>query len=185
MQHSMSPVLIDTVPHERARFGTPDFDARMDAPENKDLRSFLAYWQSKHRNGRIPSRADIDPVEIPNLLPSVLLIDLVGQPAYDFHYRLLGTSIVDMDGVNYAGSMLSEMVPSTADFHHIWQHHLNAATGLIELRRDSMRWVRDNSRDHVDYEILLLPLRRSGDEIEALIGYVHYCMDNLHRPWSV
>lgn len=181
----MTPVLIETAPTARLASGTPEFDAIMAAPEHADLRAFLAYWQSKRIDERPPDRAAIDPVEIPKLLPNVLLIDVIGQPAYDFHYRLLGTAIVAIDGVDYKGSLLSEMVPSTEAYHHIWQHHLDAAAGIVALRHDSLRWVRDNSRDHVDYLILLLPLRRGGGEIEALFGYIHYRMDDPQRPWSL
>lgn len=181
----MTPVLIEAAPHRRYTLGTPAFDAVMAVPEHGDLRDFLAYWHSKRTDDRPPLRADIDPVDIPRLLPNVLLIDVVGQPAYDFHYRLLGTAIVSVDGVDYKGSLLSDMVPSTDAFHHIWQHHLDAAAGIVELRLDSMRWVRDSSRDHIDYVILLLPLRRSGDEIGTLIGYIHYLMDDPQRPWSL
>lgn len=180
----MTPVLMEAAPHRRYRLGTPEFDAVMAAPEHGELRDFFAYWQSKRTEEGLPLRADIDPVDIPKLLPNVLLIDVIGQPAYDFLYRLLGTAIVDVDGVDYKGSLLSDMVPSTEAFHHIWQHHLDAAAGIVELRLDSMRWVRDSSRDHIDYVILLLPLRRNGEVVETLIGYIHYLMDDLHRPWS-
>lgn len=181
----MTPVLIDSAPNKCVAFGTPEFEGILAAPEHEDLRAFLAYWQSKRTDDRLPSRTDIDPIEIPKLLPNILLIDVIGQPAYDFHYRLLGTTIVSVDGIDYKGSLLSEMVPSTDAFRHIWQHHLNAAAGRIELRHDSLRWVRDNSRDHVDYLILLLPLRRGSDDIETLIGYIHYRMDDPQRPWSL
>jgi hypothetical protein len=181
----MSPVLMEAAPTARLSLGTPAFDAVMALPEHQDLRAFYAYWQSRCGGERAPLRADIDPIDIPRLLPNVLLIDVIGQPAYDFHYRLLGTAIVEVDGVDYKGSHLSEMVPSTEAFHHIWQHHLNASAGMVELRRDSLRWVHDNSRDHVDYFILLLPLRRAGNEIETLFGYVHYRLDDPHRPWSL
>lgn len=183
VSHAMTPVLIETAPVRRLTQGTPEFDAAMGQPEHQDLRDFMAYWESK-REGGIPVRAAIDPVEIPKLLPNVLLIDVIGQPAYDFHYRLLGTAIVEVDGVDYRGSKLSEMVPSTSTFRHIWEHHLNAAAGTIELRQDSLRWTRDDSRDHVDYLILLLPLRRGGDSIETLFGFIHYLMHEPRRPWA-
>ena len=58
------------------------------------------------------------------------------------------------------------------------------AAGAIELRHDSLRWNRDNSRNHVDYLILLLPLRRNSDSIDVLLGYIHYIMDDGPRSWS-
>ena len=184
MPHSTTPALSDAGLHARYALGTPEFDTILATPELAEMRAFGAYWQSKLTDARPPLRADIDPVDIPKLLPNVLLVDVIGHPAYDFHYRLIGTAIAAVDGVDYTGSLLSEMVPTTEAFHHIWQHHLDAAAGTVALRRDSMRWVRDNSRDHIDYVILLLPLRHAGDGIETLIGYIHYLVDDLHRPWS-
>ena len=165
--------------------GSKAFDAAMSAEDHGDLRAFYDYWKSKQIDGRPPRRSDIDPADIPKLLPNILLIDLVGDPAYDFHYRLMGTAIVAFDGIDYSGSMLSQMVPRTDAFHIIWEHHLNAAKGLVELRCDSLRWSRDNSRDHVDYLILLLPLRRNGEGVELLIGYIHYLMEDQTRGWSL
>lgn len=157
----------------------------MSVKEHGDLRDFYDYWKSKQIDNRPPRRSDIDPIEIPRLLPNVLLIDVVGDPAYDFHYRLLGTAIVAFDGVDYRGSMLSQIVPRTEAYHMIWEHHLNAAAGAVELRYDSLRWSRDNSRDHVNYLILLLPLRRAGEAIEVLFGYIHYEIDDATRGWTL
>lgn len=165
--------------------GSAAFEQALAAEEHSDLRAFLAYWKSKQTDARPPLRADIDPTDIPTLLPNILLIDVIGDPAYDFRYRLLGTAIVAFDGIDYRGSMLSQMVPRTDAYHMIWEHHLNAAKGAVELRYDSLRWSRDNSRDHVDYFILLLPLRRVDDTVEYLFGYIHYIMDDLSQGWSL
>ena len=165
--------------------GTEAFDAAMAAPENGDLRAFFAYWKSKQVDARPPHRGDIDPTEIPALLSNVLLIDIVGDPAYDFHYRLLGTNIVAVYGIDYAGASLSQMVPRTDVYDKIWEHHLHAAKGAIELRKDSLRWSQDDSRDHLDYLILLLPLRRRDDSVELLIGYIHYLTEDRGPGWSV
>lgn len=184
MHHPASQPVAGLSGRAQPAIDSAEFNRALANPDYEDLRAFLAYWQSKQVDGGIPKRCDIDPVDIPHLLPNVLMIDVLGQPPYDFHYRLLGTTIVAMDGVDYTGSLLSDMVPSTDDFRHIWNHHLDAAAGRIALRHDTLRWSRDGSRDHVDYVILLLPLRRHGDAIATLFGYIHYCMDDLQRPWS-
>ena len=65
----------------------------------------LAYWRQK-RNGRtMPSRRDIDPSEIPKLLPHLQLIDIVRDR---FRYRLIGTALVDAYGKNYTGQFVDE-----------------------------------------------------------------------------
>lgn len=55
----------------------------------------------------MPSRADIDPVEIPTLLPYVMLIDVV-EPL-DFRYRLIGGEARSIMRRNYTGRLFSEI----------------------------------------------------------------------------
>jgi len=45
----------------------------------------------------MPSRADIDPVDIPNFLPNVILVDMEHDP-FRLRYRLVGTGIVSKCG---------------------------------------------------------------------------------------
>jgi hypothetical protein len=64
------------------------------------LGAALAYWRQK-RNGRsMPSRRDIDPIEIPKLLPHLQLIDILGSR---FRYRLIGTALTEAHGKDYTG----------------------------------------------------------------------------------
>lgn len=44
------------------------------------IRRAFEYWASKRRNGRPPRRSDIDPIEIPRLLPHLALVDLHAHP---------------------------------------------------------------------------------------------------------
>jgi hypothetical protein len=166
-------------------YKTAAFNAAMAAKEHGDLRAFFDYWKSKQVDHRPPLRSAIDPTEIPTLLPNTLLIDVIGEPAYDFHYRLVGTGIVAVNGADHRGAFLSQMVPRTDTYHKIWEHHLSAAAGAIELRYDCLRWSRDDSRDHVSYLILLLPLRRNSEAVEMLFGYAHFLMDDMVHNWSV
>ncbi|HVJ40023.1 MAG TPA: PAS domain-containing protein [Dongiaceae bacterium] len=55
------------------------------------------YWLSKHRDDAIPGRAQIDPTEIPHLLPNILLGSIEYHPFRVF-YRLVGTRITAFRG---------------------------------------------------------------------------------------
>jgi hypothetical protein len=58
------------------------------------------YWFSKRGNRVMPSRSDINPVEIPVLLPFLSLVDKVeGQ----FRYRLVGTAVAQQFGHEMTG----------------------------------------------------------------------------------
>ena len=55
----------------------------MSGPELKfeppRLQRLYEYWRSKVRDRRLPARADIDPLDIPDLLSNLVLIDVVGE----------------------------------------------------------------------------------------------------------
>jgi hypothetical protein len=66
------------------------------------------YWNQKRGARRMPSRKDIDPVEIPRLLSSTALVDVLRDPL-DFRFRLLGTAIDNISSKNMRGVRFSEL----------------------------------------------------------------------------
>jgi len=87
-------------------------------PTSKNLQDGLAYWQ-RIRGGRLmPSRADLDPLHIPQLLPHVMLIDVLREPL-DFRFRLLGSMIDRIVARDYRGLRFSE-VPHMAKGNPLW-----------------------------------------------------------------
>ena len=66
------------------------------------VRAIYRYWDGK-RNGRLmPSRAYLDPVDIPKLLPDICLVDVVPD-ARRYVYRLIGTNECAMRGRDPTG----------------------------------------------------------------------------------
>ena len=53
------------------------------------LEEAYRYWQRKAATRAMPCRADIDPTEIPKLLPDVMLVDVL--PGGRYRYRLRRT----------------------------------------------------------------------------------------------
>lgn len=72
------------------------------------VQSALDYWKSKIINRMMPARRDIDPCEIPQLLPWLILTDVFYDPP-DFRYRLIGTQVVAQARQDYTGKRFSEM----------------------------------------------------------------------------
>jgi hypothetical protein len=79
----------------------------------------LAYWIEKRGNRLMPSRRDIDPIEIPRkILPNLQIIDVVDGGAR-FRYRLIGTATVEAYGEDFTGRYPDEMFPpDLRDFIH-------------------------------------------------------------------
>lgn len=63
---------------------------------------FHAYWDAKRAGRRMPARADLDPSDIADLLPYVVLTDVTGAPPY-LRYRLVGTRQAALRGRDPTG----------------------------------------------------------------------------------
>jgi hypothetical protein len=79
------------------------------ARSHPKLHRLSAYWSGKCRGGRLPARADIDPVEIPDILPYVVLWDVV-DGGRDFRIRLAGTRFEAAHGRSLRGALMSQLV---------------------------------------------------------------------------
>jgi hypothetical protein len=65
------------------------------------------YWLAKRAGRAMPARSDIDPAEIPPLLPYLAIVDKVdGQ----FRYRLVGTVVASELGRDLTGSYVGSYV---------------------------------------------------------------------------
>src|SRR5262249_16670425 len=92
---------------DRFRLGT------WPAPLHPELQEFLEYWLSRHGpQGQIPSRAQIDPSEIPTLLTGIALYDVERVNTalgYRFKYRLLGTRHSAVNHADFSGRYLEDV----------------------------------------------------------------------------
>ena len=83
------------------------------APIDPILVELFAYWQAKRGTRSMPSRGDIDPVELRGLVNHVMLYD-IGEPGRPFPVRLAGGAIVDFVGQNNTGKLPEETLPPVA-----------------------------------------------------------------------
>lgn len=77
-----------------------------------------AYWLGKCKNGLLPARTDIDPLEIPrDLLPGIALLDVETQPpphppgTRRYRIRLFGSALAAMTGGDETGRYYDETLP--------------------------------------------------------------------------
>jgi hypothetical protein len=64
-------------------------------------------WRGKCSGGRLPARRDINPKEMVDLLPNIMLIEVV-RPGPRFRYALVGTGEVAHRGNDPTGKWLEE-----------------------------------------------------------------------------
>ncbi len=66
------------------------------------------YWLTRRGDQVAMVRADLDPIEMPRLLPNLILSD-VGDGGRAIRYRLVGTDIVTAHGSDYTGKTIEEL----------------------------------------------------------------------------
>lgn len=74
------------------------------------IRRLHAYWQHQRsqRDGLLPKRSDIAPEQIKDLLPNIMIVDVERDPLR-FRYRLVGTRVVEYNGLEFTGCYLGEI----------------------------------------------------------------------------
>ncbi len=145
----------------------------VDRIEAEKLRDIYRYWRGKCREGAFPSRADIDPTEIPALLPHVILVDVVDD-GRDFRYRLLGTHIVASVGFEFTGQLVSEFMRDHEEEMRAQDYHR-----LVESRepRHVISHMIAFGGDYMRYERVLCPLSSNGEAIDMIFGGLFFQLE--------
>ncbi|MGV8996357.1 MAG: PAS domain-containing protein [Parvibaculaceae bacterium] len=79
--------------------------AQLVIPEQVDL---FDYWRAKCTETRFPLRADIEPAEIRSLLPSLSILEVIGEDDLQLRVRLAGTRLRDYLGVETTGKVVAD-----------------------------------------------------------------------------
>jgi hypothetical protein len=130
-----------------------------------DLRRLHAYWTSKRQDRFAPRRRDIDPIDMVEVLPRIMLVDIEQDPL-DFRYRLAGTGICTLHGTDPTGHRPRELRP--AAYGALVDGHYREAV----VRRAPMLHliVLDTSDRSRAYARLLLPLSEDGERVTMLVS---------------
>lgn len=147
-------------------------------PRTTDLGEFLrrslprtqavyAYWDSKRRGRPLPSRQDIDPLEMKAWLAGIQLVDVYHNPR-KLVYRLVGQVDVDFRGYNPTGRTVEECGVGQS---------LEESLRNYEIAITNRSFVYDFA-DYVSasglirsQECILLPLSENGVEVNMVMTY--------------
>jgi hypothetical protein len=124
------------------------------------------YWRGKIVSGRLPSRGDIDPLEIPALLPFIFLWNVEHAPLR-FRGRLVGSRIAAIAGRDATGRYL-DFIDDNGVIEA--EYRTAAASGLPRYQERRAHWP---NHDHKYYARLLMPLAKDGRSVDMLFGAVN------------
>lgn len=137
---------------------------------HSDTLALYAYWRGKRGNRRMPARADIDPADMPKLLPGIVLVDVVSDERR-YVYRLVGTGEVEVRGFDPTGKSVAQ-----AFFGPTVEDALSCYDRVVETKApflDPVPFLSTNGR-YVSWETLFLPLSADGTTVDKILAFSHF-----------
>ncbi|WP_420404374.1 PAS domain-containing protein [Nisaea sp.] len=148
--------------------------------ENPSIAEFAEYWMSIHPQDRLPSRENFDPVEIPRLLPHIVLVDVESDPLR-FQVRVQGTEVCRAMGRDLKGHYLDESFEDFESTYPYIDRRRVVETGLPTHRLGSPSLP--FALDFIPIERLHLPLSTDGRTVDKVLSIFLY--QQKHKNWLV
>ncbi|HUB94655.1 MAG TPA: PAS domain-containing protein [Stellaceae bacterium] len=142
----------------------------IEAPRDALLSALYAYWNKARGTRRMPSRSDIDPVEIPKLLPHILMYNVM--PDGGFTIRLVGEAVADFVGRNATGEPAGAVMTPRAAEVTIAILRAVVTERMPKFRAGKAHWYEEKS--HRDFEACFLPLSSDGETVDIILGGVRF-----------
>lgn len=134
------------------------------------LRQLHDYWNRCRAGRAMPARADIDPLDIPRLLPILLLLD-VEPGSGRLKVRVAGTAVVEMYGADYTGRYLDDIEfgdRRAAVLHDYTVCRLSRQPYVSEHSFWTTRGVT------MRIERVILPLSEDGETVSQLLAGLEF-----------
>jgi len=133
---------------------------------HEPLQRLLDYWNDKRAGRKAPARADIDPADIPALLPWIGLGEIVEDPPR-VRARLLGSEVESLYGVTFHGQYLDQEDMNDHRVEILKEY----ATAIRTMEPVVGQWefTKHDGR-HIAYERIILPLSSDGETVDMLLA---------------
>lgn len=133
--------------------------------EHPKLQQLFDYWGSKRGARKMPSRADIDPLELGFIIGNVILVDVIEGDPPRFRIRLHGTNLTERVGYELTGKLLDEL--PQIEFRELSRLSFTKVSNTgkpLQARRDRILDERPRR-----YETIILPLSGDDARVDMLI----------------
>lgn len=161
------------------------------------IRAAIGYWLSKQENGEPMRRCQFDPVEVPHLLPYLMLLEVVRAPSggedelaprrgevMDFRYRVIGDVIQRYSCANFTGRSFAQ-IEGKGPGSDVW----GIVMAVVDQRRPVLvRPPYVGPHHHVFFcEWSVMPMLDDHDDIARLLiasDFLPETMDEDHARHS-
>ena len=139
-------------------------------PWEARLRALKRYWNDKRGSRAMPARADLDPVDIPEILPHLVLVD-TAETLEEFRYRLIGTEACRGFDRDRTGARFADL-PRTERFDEVYGGYWRS------FRERTPQYyhgpLASIANDRIQFSRLTLPLSHDGNHVDMILGGIVY-----------
>jgi len=130
-------------------------------------RDLYDYWLKIKKDHLMPSRKDFNPVDIPHILSSIWMADVIPGDEPTFSIRLLGTDVVEAFGVEATKQPL---------------HEVEFSAGIVQRFRELIKVKQPyyyqgrfpvESEDYKYYSSITLPMSGDDEHVDIILSSVH------------
>lgn len=130
------------------------------------LEEAYEYWRRKAAGRKLPQRRDIDPVDIPKLLPDVMLVDV--EPDGRYRYRLIGTQNTQAQGVTATGRYLDDVLPGPEYRNHVIGLYDESVREKRALYSECLFLSPERLAPERHTKVLFMPLSEDGETVNMV-----------------
>lgn len=126
------------------------------------------YWLSARGGKRMPSRGNIDPIDLKFCLGWTCLVEVTHEPTRRFRYRIDGSQLASLTGWDLTGRYLDEMQDQAYRELVLMIYNRVVDTAAPLFIRNSEEWT--------DFgyltESVTLPLSNDGSQVTGLLDII-------------
>lgn len=137
-----------------------------DQVQSHRIRQFAAYWGSKVKDGQVPLRRDIDPIDLRPLLPYMIVVEIEAEP-FRVLYRLAGTKVVEMNRIELTGRYLDTLDEGSVNYTREGIEAYRLAWSHQEPVFGSYSWPTPSGTEY-QIEFAIFPVREPGSDGQCI-----------------
>lgn len=143
-------------------------EAAAGAIAHPKIRRIHDYWLAKRAGRPMPSRADIDPLELKDCLGNLCLVEVIGDAPPRFRYRLDGSNLALATGFDMTGKFLDQMPDERyrSFVTAIYLRVLEAKAPVFVANQEDWKGY------DLDVSSVTLPLSNDGARVDTILDAI-------------
>lgn len=134
--------------------------------ESPEAEEFYIYWKSRSRDGALPLWKDFNLVDVPKLVPNLILIEAGENPTV-FRIKMVGTKLIQVGGRDGTGLDMGQYKGTERGVDRLAQ--VVASDCGYYLSNAPVDW---SDRGYKEHSALMLPTTDENGKVTHLVGWI-------------